>query len=109
MSLDAHVRMTRGALDLDQLSVTDGVRSGCPAIVDGLIAGFVLRLDSEGRPLVVPLTDVAGELAEWAPEVRDAVWPVTDTAKLSSEKRAPPPTSHRQACEPGAQQPYTGG
>ena len=80
-------------VDLDQLPVTDGVRSGCPAIVDGLIAGIVLRLDSEGRPLVVPLTDVAGELAEWAPEVRDAVWPVTDTAKLSSEKRAPPPTS----------------
>ena len=48
--------------------------TGAPVLVDGRVVGIVTSTDGEVRAL--PWTSVAGELAEWAPEIRDAVWPV---------------------------------
>ncbi len=48
--------------------------AGAPVLVDGSVVGIVTATDGEVR--AEPWTSVAGELAEWAPEIRDSVWPV---------------------------------
>jgi hypothetical protein len=67
----------RFLIDLDDASDRILPPSGSPAMVGEQIAGIVVGLDSDSRLVVVPLTAFAGELAEFAPEVRDAVWPVS--------------------------------
>ena len=46
-------------------------------LVDGYVVGIVTSASGpSGGARAEPWTSVAGELAEWAPEIRDAVWPV---------------------------------
>jgi hypothetical protein len=65
--------------------------AGAPVLVDGCAVGIVT---SAGGPdddvRAEPWTSVAGELAEWAPEIRDAVWPVGPLDNLGTVPGADP-------------------
>ena len=51
--------------------------AGAPVLVGGDVVGIVTAAGGpDGEVRAEPWTSVAGELAEWAPEIRDAVWPV---------------------------------